>query len=381
MVGDLYERDDRRTDSAFTIFYMGINIGSLLAPFLCGFLTKDGGWNNPAAFKWGFFCAGVSMTLSVIVFLIWKNKYLIGPDGKPIGLTPQRLPASNDVQTKKESPVRIWGCIIGTVILTVLFSLHADNFNDYISAAIYAASISLPTMIITDKGLTRQEKLKIGVIYIIALISIVFWACYEQAGTSLTIITDKQCDRMVGKYELPTAWFQSINPIVIVLFAPLMAGLWDILAKHRIEPSIPAKQGIGLLLLSLGYLIIAYGTKGMSDDVKISMWWIIGLYFIHSIAELCLSPIGLSMVNKLSPARLAGLLMGIWFMSQAASEVLSGKLATYLSTAGEPAKHFMGFEIASLSSFFMIFAIIGGIAGILLLVISPLLTKMMGDKN
>lgn len=384
MVGDLYDKGDRRTDSAFTIFYMGINIGSFLAPILCGQFAKGGSWTEPGAFKWGFFCAGMAMTLSVAVFWLGKNKLLVTPDGKPVGSTPKKVESAIDPKERKEnvsknSPIRLWGCIVGAITLAVLFSLNAKNFNDYISAVIYAASIALPILIITDKGLTKQEKMRIGVIYIIACVSIVYWACYEQAGTSLTIFADQQCDRMIGNYEFPTTWLQSINPIAIVILAPLMASLWDMLAKRKKEPSIPAKQGIGLILMSAGYLIIALGTRGLSDGAKTSMWWIWGLYIIHSISELCLSPIGLSMVNKLSPARLASLLMGVWFMSWAASNVLAGKLATYLPVAGEPIRKFMGVEIASLPAFFMIFAVIGGVAGIILLALCPQLKKMMGD--
>lgn len=382
MVGDLYDKDDRRTDSAFTIFYMGINIGSFLAPILCGLFAKNGNWSDPTAFKWGFFCAGVAMILSVASFWIGKNKYIVTPAGNPLGTRPasnKRQESLNEITRKKNSPVRLWACVIVSLILAVVFSWNAENFNDYISAAIYAASISVPILIITDKGLTRQEKMRIGVIYIIAIVSIVYWACYEQAGTSLTLFADQQCNRMIGDFEFPTAWLQSINPIAIVILAPLMASLWDMLAKHRIEPSIPAKQGIGLLLMSLGYLIIAIGTRNLSDGVKASMWWIWGLYIIHSISELCLSPIGLSMVNKLSPARFASLLMGVWFMSWAVSNVLAGKLATYLPVAGEPTRHLLGIEIASLPAFFMIFAIIGALAGVILLVLCPWLKKMMGN--
>ena len=383
MVGDLYEKGDRRTDSAFTIFYMGINIGSFLAPILCGQFAKDGGWEDPGAFKWGFFCAGVAMALSVAVFWIGKNKLLVTPDGKPVGMAPISVKTfpdqSKPVEREKNPPIRLWACIISAVILAVLFSLHAQNFNDYIHAAIYAVSIALPVLVITDRGLTKQEKKKIAVIYIIAIVSIVYWACYEQAGTSLTIFADKQCNRMIGGFEVPTTWLQSINPVAIVILAPLMASLWDVMAKHHIEPSIPAKQGIGLILMALGYLIIAVGTRGLSEGEKTSMWWIWGLYIIHSISELCLSPVGLSMVNKLSPARFASLLMGVWFMSWAASNVLAGKLASYLPEAGTPVRSILGCEIASLPSFFMIFAIIGAVAGVALLALCPWLKRMMGD--
>ncbi|MBQ2054753.1 MAG: MFS transporter, partial [Bacteroidaceae bacterium] len=332
-----------------------------------------------------------AMIVSIVVFVIGKDKYLNTPEGLAIGLAPSKseLRHQKDAEAAekaaemhvdedaKNSPIRLWGCIAGAVALFVLFSLNVENFNDYISAAIYAISVALPVFIITDRGLTTVEKCRIGVIYIIAVFVIFFWSAFEQAGSSLTIFADKQCDRHIGSWEMPTTWFQSINPIVVVCFAPVMATLWETLAKHKLEPASPVKQAIGLGLLALGYVVIAYATSGVSDGAKTSMWWLFALYFIHTLGELSLSPIGLSMVNKLSPARLASLLMGVWFMSNAASNILAGKLATLLPVAGEPAKSFCGIQIANLTDFFTLFAVMAGVASVLLFALCPLLKKMM----
>ncbi len=361
MVGDLYAPQDHRKDSAFTIFYMGINTGALIAPLVCGSVSADGNWMNPGAFKWGFFCAGIAMIFSVVVFILGKKKYLNTPEGLPIGLPPSQsqLLKQKDMKANEEelhqngemaenndnampkpavknSPLRLWGCLIGAIALFIVFSLNVDNFNDYISAAIYAISIALPLFIITDKGLTIVEKQRIGVIYIIAVFVIFFWSAFEQAGSSLTIFADQQCDRTIGNWE-----------------------------------------AIGLLLLAIGYAIIAFGTNGLADGQKASMWWLFALYFIHTIGELSLSPIGLSMVNKLSPAHLASLLMGVWFMSNAASNILAGKLATLLPTVEQPVHSFLGYQITNLTDFFTLFAIMAGAAAILLFCLCPLLKKMM----
>ncbi len=390
MVGDLYAPQDHRKDSAFTIFYMGINTGALIAPLVCGSVAADGNWMNPGAFKWGFFCAGVAMIVSVVVFMMGKKKFLNTPEGLAIGLPPSQsqLMQQKDQQKEEEnaaqnttktknSPLRLWGCLLGAIALFVVFSLDVDNFNDYISAAIYAISIALPVFIITDRRLSNVEKQRIGVIYIIAVFVIFFWSAFEQAGSSLTIFADQQCDRMIGNWEMPTTWFQSINPIVVVAFAPIMATLWETLAKHKLEPASPVKQAIGLLLLAIGYAIIAFGTNGLEDGQKASMWWLFALYFIHTIGELSLSPIGLSMVNKLSPIHLASLLMGVWFMSNAASNILAGKLATLLPTAEQPVHSFLGYQITNLTDFFTLFAVMAGAAAILLFCLCPLLKKMM----
>lgn len=384
MVGDLYEPQDQRKDSAFTIFYMGINLGAFIAPFICGTLGESD-WHNPSAFKWGFFAAGCAMILSVIVFMAFKDKYIVTPEGIAIGMKPSesqlhRDEATVDTQEKataKNSPLRLWGCLVAAILLFVLFSPDVADVNDYISSAIYSISIALPVFIITDRNLSGSDKMRIGVIYIVAVFVIFFWSAFEQAGSSLTIIADQQCDRHVGSWEMPTTWFQSINPIVVVVCAPFMVMLWETLLKHGIKVHSIIKQALGLLLLALGYLIIALGTYGLESDVKIAMWWLFALYSIHTLGELCLSPIGLSLVNKLAPAHLASLLMAVWFMSNAASNILAGNLAALLPTSAGDVHYFLGFQIATLADFFILFAIMSGIASVILLLLSPLLKKMM----
>jgi len=364
---------------------MGINVGAFIAPLICGSLG-NGNWANPGNFKWGFFCAGVAMVISVLVFWLFKDKVLKTPEGLQIGLPPAQselrhakdeIEHRTDNQEVKNSPIRLWGCIIGAVVLFFAFSFGSESFNDYISAAIYSVSLALPIFIITDKGLTKDEKSRIGVIYIIAVFVIFFWSAFEQAGSSLTLFAEKQVDRTIGDWEMPTTWFQSINPIVVVSFAPLMALLWQFLGKRKLEPFSPAKQAIGLMLLAIGYVVIAFATSGLDPQTKVSMFWLFALYFIHTIGELSLSPIGLSMVNKLSPARLASLLMGVWFMSNAASNILAGKLATLLPSGDGTTKSFLGFEITNLTEFFTLFAVMAALASIILFALCPLLKKMM----
>lgn len=402
MVGDLYDAKDNRKDAAFTIFYMGINLGAFIAPLVCGSLG-EGNWTNPGSFKWGFFSAGCAMVFSVLVFSLLKDKYLVTPEGLGIGMSPKEdklrslkildeeeeealaegreMKASEVSIPKKKatnSPWRLVGCALLFVVLIAIFGGSSLNINDWVSAAIYGCSIVLPVFIITDRSLTSTDKLRIGVIYIIALFVIFFWSAFEQAGSSLTLFADKQCDRHIGDWEMPTTWFQSVNPVVVVAFAPVMAMLWEWLAKRNMEPSSPMKQALGLMCLAVGYLVIAYATYGVDASVKISMWWLVALYFIHTIGELSLSPIGLSLVSRLAPAHLASLLMGVWFMSNAASNILAGKLATLLPEEGCAPQSIMGWEIASLSDFFLLFAVMAGLASVLLMCLCPMLKKMMG---
>lgn len=322
MVGSLYRPDDQRKDSAFTIFYMGINVGATLGPLTCGIFEGD--YLNPMRFKWAFLCACIAMLASTLIFYLLKNKYLMDYEGNAIGTRPK-------LQEKTER-----------------------------------------------QQLTRKEKQHIVVIFIIAAFVIFFWAAYEQAGVSLTYFADQQTDRHIFGWEMPTSYFQSFPAIFVVLLAPFMNLVWEVLRRFGHEPSSVMKQAIGLAFLSIGYMLIAFGVKDLGPNVKVSMLWLTGLYFIHTLGELSLSPIGLSLVSKLSPKHLASLMMGIWFMSTAISNMLAGQLAT-LYPDGSSKSLFGIIEIASLHDFFMMFVVLSGVAAIALACISPLLNRMMRE--
>ncbi len=388
MVGDLYEPTDHRKDAAFTIFYMGINVGALIAPFVCGGIGT-GSWDDPSTFKWAFLCAGIAMVLSIVIFWSFKHKYLKTPEGILIGDKPKAELVKEEAAARGEeiveveqpkvenSPLRLWGCLILAVGLIFAFGYGAESFNDWISAAVFALAIAMPVFIITDKSLTKEEMSRIGVIYIIAVFVIFFWSAFEQAGASLTYFAEHNVDRNILGGEFKTPWFQSVNPICVVCFAPLFAMMWEKLGKAGKEPASPMKQAIGLMLLAIGYAVIAYATYGVTGSAKVSMFWLIALYAIHTCGELSLSPIGLSMVNKLSPARLASLLMGVWFMSNAASNILAGKFATLFPEPGKPAQSILGYQVETLSDFFMIFVVMAGVASVALFFLCPVLKKMM----
>lgn len=506
MVGQLYSPGDKRVDSAFTIFYMGINLGAFLAPLVCGFLGDTG---NPADFKWGFLAACIGMTVSTVLFVWLKNHYIVTPEGVAIGMPPVKTAtakAENEelldasVPTQKgfsTGVILTWAAI--EVVLFFLFWLVLDQ--GVIGGFIFSLCIAAPGFIISDKTLSKVERSRIWVIYIIAFFVIFFWAAFEQAGASLTFFAEEQTERVVnlnlsktvymvinlilasivayfsfrvftrmknekkGVKELilllllgalgyfvyaaftsnglfideaPAAWFQSVNAIAIVLFAPLFSVLWTFLGKRNIEPSSPYKQAIGLFLLALGYLVIALGVKGVDPSTKVSMMWLISLYTIHTFGELCLSPIGLSMVNKLAPLKFASLLMGVWFLSTACANKFAGTLSAYypatmvlvenvkdieadsktqlvasydaaekikgkeyvsidVVATGEikdkavkakmikrvfegaiiKEKNFLGYKVDSLYSFFMLFVFMAGAASVVLFILSSRLMKMM----
>lgn len=385
MVGRLYTADDSRKDAAFTIFYMGVNVGSTLAPLVCGLVGNTG---HPEDFKWGFLASSLGMLLAATVFQVFKNKYICDPEGNPVGMPPARQDAATGkahatAGSGQQNQKRTFLMGAGIVLLTLLFSVnwsgdaaHLFADADWIGSLIYATVIVMPLVIITDKSLTRTEQVRIGVIYIIAFFVIFFWAAYEQAGASLTFFADEQTDRTIGGWEMPAAYFQSFNPIMIVTLAPLFAAFWSFLGRHGIEPSSPRKQAIGLFLLSMGYLFIAFGVKNVEPGVKVSMIWLTGLYLIHTMGELCLAPIGLSLVYKLSPARFSSLLMGVWYLSTSAANKFAGLLSGFYPEKGI-SKSFMGYPIENLYDFFMLFVFMSGTAAVILFLLSGKLQKMM----
>mgnify|MGYP006182115099 FL=1 len=324
MVGQLYPAGDKRVDSAFTIFYMGINLGAFIAPLLCGYLGDTG---NAADFRWGFMAACVGMIVSLILFITLKNKYLVTPTGEQIGEKPN---SAREVKSETDvaAPVNytamgIWAAVFGGL----LYLFHFQAEMDWIGSFIFALTIAAPGYIITDPTLSKVERQRIWVIYIAAFFVIFFWAAFEQAGASLTYFAEEQTNREIFGTVVPTSYFQSINAVAIVIFAPLFVWLWGWMGKKNMEPASPFKQAMGLFLLAMGYLVIAFGVKGIDPSTKLSMVWLVSLYTIHTFGELCLSPIGLSMVNKLAPVKLASLLMGVWFLSTAAANKFAGTLS------------------------------------------------------
>ncbi|MBP6335350.1 MAG: peptide MFS transporter [Bacteroidia bacterium] len=384
MVGQLYTKDDLRVDGAFTIFYMGINLGAFFSPLVCGGLGDTGDIND---FRWGFLAAGIGMIVSVITFELLKNKYIVGPTGEPVGLPPSHYQTKEQrTQSKADAPKTNMNklfMILG-IGAALVFVFNRFMGLDLIGSLIFASAIAVPALIITDSSLTKTEKDRIWVIFILAFFVIFFWSAFEQAGASLTLFADQQTDRHIGAWEMPASWFQSINPLGIILLAPLFSTLWIGLGRKKLEPSSPLKMAIGLILLCLGYVVITFGVQGVDAATKISMWWLIGLYVLHTMGELCLSPIGLSMVSKLAPVRFASLLMGTWFLANAAANKLAGTLSALIppganELAEGPVDYpvLLGFQITNLYEFFMIFIIMSGVAAGILILIYRKLIKMM----
>lgn len=364
MVGQLYPAGDRRIDPAYTIFYMGINVGGALGPFICGIVGDTG---NPADFKWAFLAAGIGMAISVIVQVMYHHNYVKGPDGNTLGLLPKNSPA---LATK---PVVVITGLLGfAAILIGLLYIDAKVVS-YLTYLLIAAVLLIAFLIFSDKALSGIEKERIAVIFIVAFFVVFFWSAFEQAGASLTFFAEEQTNREIGNFTVPSSFFQSLNSIFVVSLAPLFAWLWIKLRKH--EPASPTKMAWGLLLLAIGYLWIAFGVKDVQAGIKVSMIWLIGMYFLHTCGELCLSPIGLALVNKLAPFKFASLLMAVWFLANAAANKLAGVLSA-LYPDGKTTS-FMGYEMTNLYDFFMLFVGMSGLAALILFLLTKRLQKMM----
>jgi POT family proton-dependent oligopeptide transporter len=264
------------------------------------------------------------------------------------------------------------------VIVFVLFFFVFKT--DTIGSFIYATFFTAPLSIILDKSLSKIEKQKIIAMFILIVFTMIFWIAFGEIGSSLTYFADKQLDRSIFGWQLPPAVFQAFGPLFIVSFAPIMAVIWSFLAKRNTEPSIPFKLAIGLLLMCVAYLILALAVKFLDPTVKTGMQWLIIMYFVLTIGELSLSPIGLSMMVKLAPIRFGSVLMSVWFLSLGTSFKLSGVLSTFYPH-DEIKPIFLGMQIGTTFDFFMIFVVFTGISAVILFtLIKPLLRLMHGVR-
>ena len=330
LVGGLYKDGDSRRDAAFTIFYMGINLGAMIAPLVIGvvtdnmFATTNEDGSIAYGYRYGFLVSGIGMLLGQVIFNLLGTKYLGDLGTKPVG-------AVSDTEVAK-----------------VQKSINPE----------------------TGKELDeKDEKQRISVIFILLIFAVFFWAGFEQAGSSLSLYTDKYIDRSIGSFEIPTSWFQSVNPLFIVTLAPLFTLFWASPIGRRL--TTPVKMGEGMIILGVGFLfmigaVAERSANGDVDDVnnKAALMWLIMTYLLHTIGELCISPVGLSVVTKLSPPKLASVLMAVWMLSSFFANIVGGYIASYVETmgAGEVFTYIAGFV---------------SVCGVLLILLNKVILKLM----
>jgi POT family proton-dependent oligopeptide transporter len=376
IVGSLYAQGDRRRDAGFTIFYMGINLGSFFSQLLCPFLADNVGW-------WaGFGLAAGGMLLAAALFQFDGGR-LDGYGERPEGVT-----GSRDLAIYA-------GALIAVPVVLFLFwnlmgSAHAaagSGIAGYLLALPIMGKVLFGTFIIAIPAIliwsyrvgdSREFQMMLAAM-VLVVFNVVFWTLFEQAGSSLTLFADRNTElSFFGLFNISAGQTQSFNAIFIVLLAPLFSILWTGMAARGIEPTIPVKFGLALIGVGAGFLFLVWGTHYAGPDFKVALWWLGGLYLIHSIAELCISPVGLSMITKLSIARIVGLMMGVWFLSISVAQYVAGMVAQVASveTVGGQVTNLQ----VSLETYAGVFWKIGLIAagfGLALLLISPFLKRWM----
>ena len=308
------------------------------------------------------------MLLSVATQILFQKKYLRDPEGKLLGEAPADAP-----KWFQKIPVMLLFLLGLSLIMIALVYIDVKVVS-YLFYLLLACILLIAFIVFTDKSLGSIEKQKVLVIFVVSFFVVFFWSAFEQAGASLTFFAEEQTQRNVGWFTVPSSFFQSLNSLFVVTLAPLMAWLWIKLGKH--EPSSPYKMAAGLFLLALGYLWIATGVDGVGPGIKVSMIWLIGMYMMHTFGELCLSPIGLSLVNKLAPIKFASLLMAVWFTANAFANKLAGVFSALYPENGKHTS-FAGYQITNLHEFFMFFVFMAGTASIVLFFLSKKLKNLM----
>ncbi len=353
IVGQLYPRTDPRRDPAYTIFYMGINLGAAMGALGAGYLGQTYGWS------WGFGAAGVGMLLGLLVFVVGKPWL----EGHGEAADPQRLH-----QRRAGLSVKYWLYLSGLATVAVVWWLIQNQA--IVGTLLGVAGIILVAIVlwIAVFRLPAEDRDRILAALFLMFASILFWALFEQAGSSLNLFTDRAVDRHILGFHVPASMFQSINSIYIITLAPFFAMLWLALAKRGLEPSTPAKFGLAMLQLGLGFLLLVWGSpaEGLTPVLFIFL-----IYLLHTTGELCLSPVGLSAMNRLAPAHLAGLIMGTWFFASAAGNFTSGLIAK--ATGGESG-------IVTAATTLPVYARVGWLAiaaGVALLLLAPLVRRLM----
>ena len=365
MVGELYDNNDPRKDAGFTIFYMGINLGAFFSPLVAGYLGEQIAW------EYGFLSAGIGMLIGTTWFFF--RSHTLGNIGMPPKIKADKVRLA----------LKDWGSIVAYVVCIVAvilgfilgWSSIPGNIQTWTIRIVGFGGLGYLIMSIVKGTSGKTEWSRVAVIVVLAVFNIFFWSGFEQAGTTFTIFAKENTQRMIGSWEIPATWFQSINAIFIVIFAPIFSVLWLKLDKKKLNPNTPMKFAWGMALLSLGFVLMAIAytkstTGGIAGEIlKVSPLWLVFVFMLHTFGELCLSPIGLSMVTKLSPPKLVSTMMGLWMGSFAAGNFVASQMkaiSIHLQSA-------LGQEV----QVFWLIAIQSAIIAIILVALSPWLKKMM----
>ena len=380
MVGALYPPDDPRRDGAFTIFYMGINLGAFLCAFVCGTLGEKVGWH------WGFGSAAVGMVLGLVLYVALRPRLL--PD---IGVAPPGRP--------NYGPLFVAAALVLSAAVGLLFYYDAFGAASRAVGRLTAAGAGATLAAVVRWGLfaavavwavwfvrkqSPEDRGPTACILIFIVFNAIFWLAFEQAGSSLNLFAAEMTDRHVGSWEMPATWFQSVGPLLIILLAPVFAALWSWLGRRDMNPSMPSKISLALFLLGAGYVFMVMGSVGTSPGRRASMFWLVATYTMHTLGELCISPTGLSFVTRAAPARYVSFLMGVWFLSNAIANKLGGQIAGQVEniergTVSLP--WYRWFKLGGQADFFLVFVVMSLGAAVVVLVLTPLLKRLLHGRG
>jgi POT family proton-dependent oligopeptide transporter len=363
IVGQLYRQGDPRRDSGFSIFYMGINLGALISPLICGYVGETISW------RWGFGLAGLGMLAGLIQYVL-GYKHLGSAGLHPASTGDPDL----DRRQKRSATLAVGGslaffALVGILGGTGVLPITATKIGDSVGWVELAIAVAVFSWLLLGKGWSLAERERSGAVLVLFIASALFWASFEQAGSTLNLFAERNTDRHLPFGILfPATWFQSVQPVFVVALSPVFAWLWLALGRRRREPSSPGKFALGLVFAGLAFAILVPPASRVLYGEQAGMWWLIGTYFLQTLGELCLSPIGLSAVSKLAPERAAGFMMGIWFLSISIGNWLAGN-AVSLS---------VNMSMATLFGAVAAFSI--GAALVLAVLIKPTVRLMSGVK-
>jgi POT family proton-dependent oligopeptide transporter len=363
MVGQLYLNDSgARRDAGFSIFYMGINLGSFVGQLICGYLGERIGWH------YGFGAAGVFMVLGLIQYRI-TGHHLGNAGIANFNVADARL-----ARRRQRDWRMVQIALAALLALLLAMSVGGLRFDPLLLAqstgvVIVAVSLAYFAYVLLWGGLNGEERKRIGAIIVLFVAAALFWSGFEQAGSSFNLFAERYTDRHLLGWEVPASWLQSINPFFIVTLAPLFAALWIRLGMRGMEPSTPVKMSLGLLQMALGFLVLYFAAQRVVQGQQVAPTWLLLTYLLHTTGELCLSPVGLSAVTKLSPPRYVGQMMGVWFMGAALGNLIAGLVAGFFgedSLANMPERLFSIF-------------VFGAVAALVLLLATGGVRRLMGD--
>jgi len=360
MVGQLYAQGDRRRDSGFSIFYMGINLGGLLSPLACGWVGERISW------RLGFGLAGVGMVAGLIQYVL-GGKYLGTAGLYPA--TPESSEAARRLKRNAGLGVAAGALILGAVGLlaeTGELDITAERISAALGLVLIVVSVAIFSWLLLGRGWSATERKRSGAILVLFLASAVFWASYEQGGSSLNLFAERSTNHVLLGFDFPPSWFQFVPSLFVLILAPIFAWLWIALGKR--DPSSPAKFAWGLVLGGIAFAVLVPPARTAISGALVSPWWLTGTYFLQTMGEMCLSPVGLSAMTKLAPARVAGMMMGLWFVSISIGDYLSGMAASVYESMPLPSL----FGVVALVSF--------GAAAVLALLVKPTVRLMSGVK-